>query len=169
VPAGDATFENAWSDRVALPALLRAARKTYGAAIHAALADAGCDDVPRNGSFVLGGMARNGSPLADVVRALGVSKQAAGQLVDTLVLRGYLERVTDPHDRRRTVLTLTEHGKVAAAAARKAVERVDAQLEKRVGTTRLAHARATLGALVDMHAESEHSVSRGGGGRRTRA
>ena len=43
--------------------------------------------------------------------------QAAGQLVDTLVMRGYLERQTDPDDRRRLVVRLTERGAEAAAGA----------------------------------------------------
>ena len=46
------------------------------------LAVAGCDDVPRNGSFVIGAIARGGSPLSGIIKELGVSKQAAGQLVE---------------------------------------------------------------------------------------
>ena len=74
-----------WYDDLATPALLRGARDVYGAAIRTALADAGCDDMPRNGSFVVGAIARNGSPLSEIITHLGLSKQRAGQLVDTLV------------------------------------------------------------------------------------
>jgi hypothetical protein len=66
------------SGEIVLPALLRAARGTYGAAIRDALAEAGCEDLPRNGSFVVGAISRTGAPLAHVIRELGVSKQAAG-------------------------------------------------------------------------------------------
>ena len=55
----------------------------------------GYDDLPRNGAFVLGGMANHGAALGDLVKQLGVSKQAISQLIDTLVLRGYLERHPD--------------------------------------------------------------------------
>ena len=143
-----------WYDEIVFPALLRAARTTYAGAIREAVTEAGYGDVPRNGSFVLGGIARNGSPLRDVIRALGISKQAAGQLVDTLVMRGYLGREPDPDDRRRMTVTLTERGRAAAAASRAAVERVDAELNARVGEERVAHARATLAALVDIGHES---------------
>ncbi len=51
--------------------------------------------------FILGGMESPGVSAGDLIRQLGVSKQAASQLIDTLVLRGYLERATDPSDRRR--------------------------------------------------------------------
>ena len=54
--------------------------------------------------------AQTQAPLAEVIRQLGVSKQAAGQLVDSLVVRGYLDRTVDPDDRRRLIVTLTERG-----------------------------------------------------------
>ncbi len=146
-----------WYDEVAIPALLRAARTTYGSAIHDAMSRAGYDDVPRNGAFVIGGIARNGGALGDIITALGVSKQAAGQLVDTLVVRGYLDRSVDPQDRRRLTVTLTERGQLAAAASRSAVDRVDAAVTKRVGADAVAHARATLAAMIDLgQAVDEH-------------
>ena len=55
-----------------------------------------------------------GAPLATVIRQLGVSKQTAGQLVDSLAARGYLDREADPYDRRRLVVRLTERGEQAA-------------------------------------------------------
>ncbi len=65
-----------------LPALMRAARKTYGSAIRKALARADLDDIPKNGVFVISAISRSGAPLAEIINALGVSKQSAGQLVD---------------------------------------------------------------------------------------
>ena len=144
-------------DDTPLPAFLRAARTTYGSAMRAALAEAGCDDIPGNGMFVIGALARFGTPLARIIRELRVTKQAAGQLVDTLVLRGYLEREIDPADRRRLTLSLTERGKAAAAAQRSAVDQVDAELLKRVGPDYIAHTRATLGVLIDMQREAEEA------------
>jgi DNA-binding MarR family transcriptional regulator len=141
--------EQEWYLEVAFPALLRAARRTYGDAIRAALAEVDCGDMPRNGSHVVGAIARNGSPLAQIITELGVSKQAAGQLVDTLVVRGYIDRSPDPDDRRRLTVALTERGRVAADASRAAVERVDAELIAAVGAEHVTHARATLAALIE--------------------
>jgi DNA-binding MarR family transcriptional regulator len=147
----------AWHDEVAFPALLRAARTAYGSAVRAALAEAGCDDMPRNGSYVIGAIARTGAPLSEIIKDLGVSKQAAGQLVDTLVTRGYLDRAVDPDDRRRLTITLTERGHAAAAVVRSAVDRVDAGLVGRVGQEYVAHTRATLAALIEgSHGTGEH-------------
>jgi DNA-binding MarR family transcriptional regulator len=131
-----------------LPALLRVARRAYGVAIRDALADAGYDDVPRNGIFVIGAIARSEAPLSEIIDQLGVSKQAAGQLVDTLVLRGYLDRAIDPEDRRRLVVTLTERGSAAAAVIREAIDEVDRTLVARVGDDYVAHTRTTLAALI---------------------
>lgn len=146
--------------QVAMPALLRAARRTYGSAIRAAQAEVGCDDVPRNGAYVIGAIARGGSPLSEIITALGVSKQAAGQLVDTLVARGYLDRSPDAEDRRRLTVTLTERGRAAAAAGRSAVDEVDAQLTERIGADYVAHARVALGILIEIAREhDEHDTA----------
>jgi DNA-binding MarR family transcriptional regulator len=146
-----------WLDELAFPALLRAARTTYGAAIRESLAEAGCDDVPRNGSYVIGAIARTGAPLGQIIKELGVSKQAAGQLVDTLVMRGYLDRSVDPEDRRRLTISLTERGHAAAAVIRSAIDRVDAGLVDRVGQEYVRHARVTLAALIhDNDGAEEH-------------
>ena len=75
------------------------------------LTEAGFTDMPANGGYVLGLIESRGSGLSDVIADLGVSKQTASQLVDTLVVRGYLERSVDPDDRRRVLVTLTERGR----------------------------------------------------------
>jgi DNA-binding MarR family transcriptional regulator len=144
------TEDQEWAEQLTIPALLRAARQSYGTAIRQSLSEGGFDDMPRNGSYVISGTARTGAPLSDIIRGLGVSKQAAGQLVDTLVLRGYLERSVDPEDRRRLTISLTARGQGAAKAIRSAVNQVDADLLSRVGADFVAHTRATLRALIDV-------------------
>ena len=115
-----------------------------------ALVDAGIDDMPRNGAFVVGSIARNGTPLSEIITYLGLSKQRSGQLVDALVDRGYLERALDPDDRRRMTVTLTNRGQLAASVGRKAVEGVDAALIARVGAETVQQARVALGALSEL-------------------
>lgn len=147
--------ERPWYETVVIPALLRHARTAYGAAMHAALAEIGCDDVPKNGLYVIGGLAMGagGVPLNQLVKELGVSKQSAGQLVDTLVLRGYLDRAVDAEDRRKVSITLTARGKAAAVAQAAARERIDGELADRVGPTCVAQMRKALGCLCGMGRE----------------
>ena len=85
--------------------------------------------------------ARRSTPLSEIIGQLGLSKQASGQLVDTLVARGYLDRSIDPDDRRRLVISLTERGHAAATVIRAAVDKVDADLASRVGAAHLADMR----------------------------
>lgn len=142
-------------DVVPIPALLRAARGAYGHAIQARLTAAGFDDLPRNGPYVLGGMANRGGSAGDLVRQLGVSKQAAGQLIDVLVLRGYLERRPDPDDRRRMTIAVTDRGGAAAAAVRAGVEDVDGALASRLTASQLAGLRAGLEELCAIREAAE--------------
>jgi len=144
-----------WYETASMPALLRHARTTYGRAMRDALAEAGYDDLPANGLYVIGALARGETPLSDVIEDLGVSKQAAGQLVDTLVLRGYLDRAVDDTDRRRLTVSLTERGRAAAAAQAEGRDRIDAALTARVGADHISHTRATLAAMIDLRRVEE--------------
>jgi DNA-binding MarR family transcriptional regulator len=146
------------SDEVVLPALLRAARGAYAQAVRARLAEAGYDDMPRNGPFVLGGMANRGGSAGDLIRELGITKQAASQLIDTLVLRGYLERRADGDDRRRMTIECTDRGRAAAAAVRAGVEAVDTELAGMLSPTQLAGLRAGLVALTEIRERLEEEA-----------
>lgn len=147
-----------WFDVIAIPALLRHARNTYGAAMRKALEDAGFDDIPKNGLYVIGGLALGAgdAPLAELIRDLRITKQAAGQLVDTLVTRGYLARMEDPQDRRRQIVTLTGRGRAAAAAQGAARARIDSLLAERIGEAGVGKFRKVLAALIAIgHAPHE--------------
>ena len=142
------------ADDVLIPVLLRAARGAYSKAIGSRLAAEGFDDVPRNGPFVLGGMANQGGSAGDLMQALGVSKQAASQLIDTLVIRGYLTRQVNAGDRRRMTIELTDRGRGAAAAIRAGVEAVDAELARTLSAADLAALRSGLAALAEIDARA---------------
>jgi DNA-binding MarR family transcriptional regulator len=140
-----------WNEKLVLPVLLGAGRMTYGRAIRQGYAEAGFDDIPKLGPRLLGGIRRFGGSVGsvgDVARDFGVSKQAASKLIDTLVIRGYVERGTDPEDRRRLTLELSERGREAADIGWAASDRVDRELEEAVGAAAIAQMRETVGALV---------------------
>ena len=147
--------EKPWYEDAVIPALLRHARNTYGGAMRRALEEAGYTDMPRNGMYVIGGLNQGvrDVPLGQLVRELRVSKQAAGQLVDTLVVRGYLERAVDEDDRRKLTVTLTPRGRAAAAAQAAARAKIDKALIAEVGKEHVAHTRRTLAALIEMSRE----------------
>jgi DNA-binding MarR family transcriptional regulator len=143
--------EPPWYQSVGVPGLMRAARGAYSSVIHAALVEADFEDLPRNGAFVLAWLAHAGS-LRDISRWLGISKQAVSQLIDTMVMRGYLERAVDQADRRRMRVTLTERGKAAESIVADAADQIDAELEDRLGSDGLAALRTGLITLADLRA-----------------
>jgi DNA-binding MarR family transcriptional regulator len=117
-----------------------------------ALAEAGYDDIPGNGLYLIGGLAleREDIQLGELIKDLRVSKQAAGQLVDTLVTRGYLDRQMDKNDRRKLTVTLTERGRAAAAVQSAARQKVDRDLLECVGQEDISRTRRTLAVLANM-------------------
>jgi DNA-binding MarR family transcriptional regulator len=149
------TPEESWIDGLTLPVLLEQARKTYGTAIRTGFTDAGFDDMPRLGARVVGGIKRHGALQGDFARQLGVSKQAASQLIDTLELRGYVKRVPDPSDRRRVSVELTSRGVEAAEVSRKAVDEIDRALRDAVGEKSIVAMRKVLAAIVMMRDDED--------------
>jgi DNA-binding MarR family transcriptional regulator len=151
------TTDKPWFEEIGLPALLRHARTTYGVAMRKVLDEAGYDDIPGNGLYLIGGLALGvpDHPLGQLIKELRISKQAAGQLVDALVTRGYLERAADKDDRRKLTVTLTERGKAAAATQSAAREKVDAELLACVGQEDVLRTRRTLAVLCDIGRQGE--------------
>jgi DNA-binding MarR family transcriptional regulator len=149
-PPGEAPSGPAPGDEVNIPALLRAARGSYSRTIAAHLAEAGCDDLPRSGPFVIGGMANHRASAVDMIRGLGVTRQAASQLIDTLVLRGYLLREVNPADRRRLNIELTDRGRAAATAVAAAIGEVDGELATMITPAERAGLLAGLMALASI-------------------
>lgn len=145
-------------EHFATPALIRAAREAYKISIRKSLLEGGFEDIPKNGPFVLGGMVNFGAPLSEIVQGLGVSKQAASQLIDLLVLRGYLERTPDPADRRRVLVTPTERGRAAAAASRAGAQAVDRELARHHSSKELDTFRTCLFTLMGI---AEGTLPRG--------
>ena len=146
------TEETPWYAEIVIPAPLRHARSTYGRAMRAALEAAGYDDIPGNGLYIIGGLAlgAGGVPIRQLMRELRITKQGAGQLVDTLVARGYLQRTPDETDRRQLIVTLTERGQAAAQTQAAARAEIDTALLATVGEADVMAARRTLAALIEI-------------------
>jgi DNA-binding MarR family transcriptional regulator len=136
-----------------LAALLRAARTSVGRAIRSALANAGYDDLPVNGPYVMSATSVTGVPLGLIIERLGLSKQAAGHLVDLLVVRGYLDRHVDPGDRRRLVVHPTVRGTAAVQVIRRAADLIEADVVAAVGAAALETTGRTLARLATLDGE----------------
>ena len=144
-----------------IPTLLRLARGGYGNTISCCLARAGFDDLPRNGPFLLSRLAAGAGSVAGLIRGLGVSRQAASQLVDTMVLRGYLIRAVSAGDRRRITIELTDRGRAAATEIAAATRQVDDELAQLLSPGELVGLRAGLLALGKIRERTDHDRQTG--------
>lgn len=143
-------MDSADRNEFATPTLMRSARGAYAQSIRAQLHAIGIDDLPRNGAFILAGIDTSGGPRQDLPAELGVTKQAVSLVIDVLVNRGYLERHSDPGDRRRVVLELTARGQDVVDATLRGVEVVDRELEARVPPEQIEAMRSALIALTEI-------------------
>ncbi len=76
--------------------------------------------------FAFARLAPGDATVTDLAAHLGMTKQAASQLVDEMVRKGYVERRPHPVDARARLVTLTEAGWACTRAAEEAAaEAVD--------------------------------------------
>jgi DNA-binding MarR family transcriptional regulator len=83
-----------------------------------------------------------------LARRLGVSEQAALQMVDDLERAGRVVRDRDPLDRRRYALRLTAAGQQALDLARRVMEAAEAEVAAALGPDGRAELRALLTKLL---------------------
>lgn len=86
--------------------------------------------------------------VVDLARHLDVTKQAASQMVEDLVGKGYVERRPHPDDARARLLVLTEKGWACTRAADEAAEETLRPLADAIGDRRVAALRADLSRLA---------------------
>jgi DNA-binding MarR family transcriptional regulator len=131
-----------------LPVLLFAGFRTIIDDLHAELARQGHPHARPVHGFALQAVGMDGATASDLGRRLGVSKQAAGKTVDTLVRLGYVERADDPADARRKLVRLTPAGIDLLDRSAVIFDRLWAGWAAVVGEQRLRDVEATLHAVV---------------------
>ncbi|MFD8530272.1 MarR family winged helix-turn-helix transcriptional regulator [Streptosporangium canum] len=112
--------------------------------LHAELARQGHPDMRPMHGFVFQAIGVDGTTAAELGRRLGVSKQAAGKTVDALERLGYVERGSDPHDARRKVVRLTEHGVDSLVRSARIFDELRARWAETLGEERLRALEADL-------------------------
>jgi DNA-binding MarR family transcriptional regulator len=89
-----------------------------------------------------------GTRLTDLAAKLGVSKQAAGQLVDELVEFGYLERLPDPTDARAKLIRYSKKGKAGILEGLAILKELEGELAEIVGEPTLKTMHEALAKIV---------------------
>ncbi|NNH73763.1 winged helix-turn-helix transcriptional regulator [Nocardia uniformis] len=131
-----------------LPLLLLAAAAEVTDAIHAGVVAAGFTDVRPTHGFAFVRMAPHGATVGEIAEHLGVTKQAASQMVDELVRKGYAERNPHPHDSRARLITLTGRGWACTRAADAAIAEFTGGWATTLGDGGVVELRSALARVV---------------------
>lgn len=116
--------------------------------LHRELAEQGHPDVRPLHGFVLQAVGRGATTAAELGRRLGVTRQAAGAMVDRLQRLGYLERARDPRDGRKKGLQLTPRGRDCLVRSGAILARQRQRWEEELGAVRLAELERDLRVLA---------------------
>ncbi|MEU7489632.1 MarR family transcriptional regulator [Streptomyces sp. NPDC042319] len=112
------------------------------------LAEAGQADLRPVHGMVFQILRGDGATGTELAQRLGVTKQAAGQLVDDLEKRGYVRREPHPEGGRRKLVVLTEAAHAHLTVAGRVLHDLEAELARRTGTGDLSTLRTELTRLV---------------------
>jgi DNA-binding MarR family transcriptional regulator len=116
--------------------------------LHDTLTVAGYPDIrPAHGN-VFQQIGAEGARVSDMAERAQMTKQGMAELVAYLEARGYVERVTDPTDRRAKIVRLTDKGWAVVPVAESSINRTERRWRECVGAERLAEARAVLESLL---------------------
>ena len=116
--------------------------------VHARLATAGFADVRPAHGFVFQRLAPDGATGNELAEHLGVTKQAASEMINDLEERGYVERRPHPFDGRAKIVVLTRRGWDCIEAAEDFFADAERRWAEIVGADRMADLRADLRRIV---------------------
>ncbi|MCX5112308.1 MarR family transcriptional regulator [Streptomyces sp. NBC_00378] len=132
-----------------------------------ALTEQGFDDIqPRTGA-VLAYLRTDGIRASELARASGQHKQVIGTVVDDLERLGYVERKSDPADRRAKLIHPTERGLLQMEAATSIMRTIEERHAKALGKREYAAFKTALQRVAALQHETEHG-SQGTGTRTVR-
>ncbi|MFF8231800.1 MarR family winged helix-turn-helix transcriptional regulator [Streptomyces caelestis] len=108
------------SEAMALSAALLAVAGELTQRINDGVVARGFEGVRSAHGFAFARLAPDGATVTDLAAHLGVTKQAASQLVEEMVRKGYVERRPHPDDARARLVVLTGRGWGCTRAAEEA-------------------------------------------------
>lgn len=94
---------------------------------------------------VMAHVTHDGVRLTELADKAGITKQAMSELVTDLERLGYLQRSTDPRDRRAKIIEFTHKGRAAVQSAAQAFEHMHAA----IGEEPVAALRPALLTVLD--------------------
>jgi len=135
-------------DLLDLPVLLLNAARTLVDGIDAGVRARGFADVRPAHGFAFVRISGDGATVGQLAEHLDVTKQAASQMVEELVTKGYVERRPHPDDARARLIVLTPKGWACTRAAEEAATDLLRPWADALGPERLAALRGDLSRLA---------------------
>ena len=127
--------------------LLARARRSWIEQVRDRMQEAGFPGYRPSDALVLALLLQRPLAIGQLGEAVGISRQAARQMADGLVERGYATFGTDDADARRTLVVLTRRGKAYGRAIWTAQDALNETVRSRVSEADLAAADAVLRAV----------------------
>jgi DNA-binding MarR family transcriptional regulator len=131
-----------------LPALLLGAASALVDGIQAGVESRGFTGTRPAHGFAFARLAGGGATVGELAEHLNVTKQAASQMVEELVTRGYVERRPHPDDARARLIVLTAQGWACTRAADEAAAEVLQPWAAQLGPDRLQALRDDLARIA---------------------
>jgi DNA-binding MarR family transcriptional regulator len=132
------------SDAISLTAGLLATASALVDDIHRGVVARGFTDLRPTHGFVFTRLSFAGATVTELAEHLGFTRQAASQIVDELVYKGYVERRPHPADARSRLVVLTDLGRRCTVAAEAAATDAVRRWEDVLGETRTRELRDEL-------------------------
>ena len=132
------------NDAQSLAYSLLAASRALVDGVSAGVSARGFGDVRPAHGFAFARLSAGGATITQLAEHLGVTRQAAAQLVEELIAKGYIQRRPHPHDARARLIVLTEKGRACTQAAEAAITDTLGPWEAALGPERLLALRDDL-------------------------
>jgi DNA-binding MarR family transcriptional regulator len=135
-------------DLLDLPVLLLSAARALVDGIDAGVRARGFTDLRPAHGFAFARLSGDGATVGQLAEHLDMTKQAASQMVEDLVTKGYVERRPHPGDARARLIVLTPKGWACTRAADEVAMDLLRPWAEALGPHRLAALRADLGRIA---------------------
>ena len=134
--------------RIPVTGLWDAALQAFLAKFRDELGESEYNDIRPTHGCVFRFVREDGMRLTRLAELAGITKQSAGEIVDDLAERGYVERTPDPDDKRAKLICLTDKGREAQATGFGLFAAVERRWIERYGAERWEEMRELLEEIV---------------------
>lgn len=129
--------------------LLGLATRQMGTDLNDKLVEAGVTGHRDSWNNVMPHIPPAGIRLTELAARAGMTKQAMAELVAEIEQRGYVQRTTDPADRRAKIIEFTDQGWATVNLALSALAELETELTAQLGPPAVSQLRGTLLQILD--------------------